>query len=147
MMYKKVGTVSHKEMMNYLDVLSRAEWRESVADDRHYLQASVTEPLLGFPDYVGAFFVMLPAEVGMLHRHADNDLQRKVAIESFNVVITNNEDCISGWYETAILGEKLRWTILEQGKVYLTDRTVDHQSWNYGESDRVHLIVEMPLDR
>ena len=143
-MYTEIRTMPDNEREYYETLAEKATWLDSIADDRHYMQYPIPKdtPLPGFPGYLNAFLVMLPAKIGKLHRHADRDLQRPCPYVSYNAVITNHDQCISGWYPGN--GAVLEEVVLEQGKVYLTDRLIDHQSWNYGETDRIHLVVEMP---
>lgn len=141
-MYSYIRTMPEYERAYYREMAKRCEWRAATGKDRYYMQCSIKEPLIGFPGYLNAFFVKLPARVGKLYRHSDSDLQRPCTYVSYNVVVQNNPRCISSWWDP-VSGEEMS-VVLEEGKVYLTDRTVEHQSWNRGDDDRIHLIVEMP---
>jgi hypothetical protein len=142
-MYTKTRATTKAEMAQFHDLLDRAVWEDTFTEDRHWSKSAVVEPLVGFSNYLNAFFIKLPARIGHLHRHHDRDLQRPVPYESYNVVVQSNPLAISGWYhgdESVLLCS----TVLQEGHVYLTDRDIMHESWNRGDADRIHLLVEMP---
>ena len=75
-----------------------------------------------------AFFLKIPPG-GKVHKHVDKPSTRYI------IPVTTNPKCVS-W----VAGEAYH---LEVGKVYHVDTTQEHESTNDGETDRVHLLVDV----
>lgn len=80
-----------------------------------------------------AFFLRLrPGE--KLHRHTDAG-----DCDSYHVVIATNPGCLNWWKDDD--GEHS--IHMEQGCMYRVNRTLEHWAANDGETDRIHLIIEL----
>ena len=134
-MYREIRSVLKPELQEYKEILKDAKWEDHFHEDMHYQSANVTVPLTEFPDNRGAFFVGLPAKIGVLHRHSDTHPN------SYMIPIKTNKKRLSWWYPEGEDGES---TCLKVGKVYSIDRTIEHEAFNTGRTSSIHLVVKMP---
>ncbi len=80
-----------------------------------------------------AFFLHLKAG-GSIHRHTDEFIKGS----THHLVWTTNTQCENWWMED---GQE-RVCHMEAGKRYLVERAPLHWSFNHGDTDRIHLLVE-----
>jgi hypothetical protein len=82
-----------------------------------------------------AFFLKLePSD--FIHRHVDEPHPWN----SYHIVLLTNDDCINSMYDED--GTEHRFN-LEPGGIYYVERTTEHGSVNNGDSERLHLLMEV----
>lgn len=139
MTYERVGSVDDVTIDLLADWLSEAEWKHWNEAPRDYFTWHVTpedvvEILPIFHEPMQQFFIRL-APGGQVHKHVD---RRKG--HTFHIPVYTNDRCEC--YHHTEYGTITNH--LEVGGIYSVDRTVMHSSRNMGETDRVHLLVEVP---
>lgn len=129
-MYREIGSAS-KETIKYLkSVLKDAIWKDVIGPDDNFKTYWHDVVIEEFPEHDGAFFLMIPPG-GRVHRHKD-----VIGIKrTFHIPVETNNDCES-W-----IGDK-NYT-LDVGKIYEVDREIEHESFNFGETNRTHLLIEI----
>jgi hypothetical protein len=113
-MYKETGRIPKNVIVDLKKLLDSKEWRWEW-------------PIENWEQIV---FMRLPAHTGKLYRHYDEGFGYTIPIET-------NEDCVSLSYENDAETEHY----LEVGKIYLTDRSIEHEAFNSGKTDRTYLLV------
>ena len=73
---------------------------------------------------------------GYIHRHKDGN---EAYWRSFHVVLRTNDQCISSMYDDD--GE--HQFHLEAGSIWEIDRVCEHGSTNSGDTERLHLLMEV----
>jgi len=137
-MYSEIGQVSETTVSELRTILSRATWEEHISDVTCH-QASICKKEVQDVDEIverwpvntwdQLLFLRLKSG-GKLYRHADNGY-------GFHIPVETNDDVVSLSYENGCCKEYH----LEVGKIYHTDRSIEHESFNKGDTDRTHLIV------
>ncbi len=141
-MYTEVGTVSQSTISELRNILLEMtwwkRWEHHVSEVTDHQAAPCDEPLIAVSEIADRWpvdtwrnlsFLRLKPE-GKLYRHHDDGF-------GFLVPVETNEHCISLSYENGVRKEQH----LEVGKIYSVDRSIEHESFNNGETDRTHLIV------
>lgn len=129
-MYKKTGNVS-RETINYLKhILKQAKWKDVIGPKDDFKTWFYNVEIKEFPIYKRAFFLMIPPD-GKVHRHKDTPRPEK----SYHIPVETNRECQNNMYP----GGNFH---LEVGSIYLVDRQVEHESFNHGKTNRIHLLVE-----
>lgn len=137
-MYQKIGTVSNRTVCQLLDILIDAKWEVHNSEDTSH-QASVCVKQLESVDEIVArwpidtWYQMMFMRLGpgcKLYRHHDEGW-------GFHIPIETNKDAVSLSYENGISKDQR----LEVGEIYCVDRSIEHESINYGKTNRTHLIV------
>jgi hypothetical protein len=80
-------------------------------------------------------FIKLPPG-GFIPRHSDNG-GRHEGISVYHAVLKTNEDCISVSYVEPV--QKIHLPI---NTLWLFDTWPEHESFNNGNTDRVHLVID-----
>jgi hypothetical protein len=137
-MYTEVGTVDDETIVILEELLEEAEWHHWDQDkDYHTFHIKPDDvdeiiPVLA-PCFQQFFIKMEPG--GYVHRHVD---ARKGV--TYHVPVSTNKDCYCFMFPE---NEPAHGYHLEVGKIYEVDRDVPHSSQNNGDSDRIHLLVEV----
>ena len=137
-MYEAIGEVTAATVSELKDFLSDAKWEEHISDATHHHAANGTELVKSVDGITSiwpvtswkalTFFRLVPG--GKLYRHHDSGY-------GFHIPVETNNDCISMTYGNDVRKEQH----LEVGTIYRIDRSLDHESFNNGETNRTHLIV------
>lgn len=143
MMYQEIGHISQDAVLQLRDILSDAKWEEHISDVTSHQAAPCSEQLQAVDEIVDRwpintwhqllFLRLKPG--GKLYRHADEGF-------GFHIPVETNKDAVSVSYENGISKEKH----LEVGKIYHVDRSLEHESFNNGDTDRTHLIILLNND-
>lgn len=142
MAYKLIGTLQEVDRCSLLDAVSSMAWKQKGAAGletnyqsignipRNLLMVDSLTVLFGARRWLNCFAVKL-APGGELHPHTHVE-HRKT---KYLVVLQTNEKAISrnGEWEG----------VLEQGGVYEMESGLEHSASNHGDSDRIHLILEI----
>ncbi len=137
-MYTEVGKISKTTIEDLKKCLIDAPWEIHVSDvTEHHAFGCMdrVKKVKGIVDrwpidnWEQIIFLRLPAG-GKLYRHADEGF-------GYHIPIETNKDCVSLSYANGIKKEEH----LGLGKIYLTDRSIEHESSNNGKTDRTHMIV------
>lgn len=124
-----IGHVADSELARLSVLAESVPWKG--ARGRDYQTADITEQY-GWTCR-RAFFVKIPAG-GKMHRHSDvGDCVTE------HVVLETNDGCLNFWAD--LDGEHS--VHMERGCRYEVERLLEHWAENNGETDRIHLIVEM----
>jgi len=137
-MYTEIGEVSDATVSELKNILLEAtRWEHHVSEVTDHKAFVCKDQLQEVNEIVGLwpvetwassiFLRLTPG--GKLYRHADEGF-------GFHIPVETNEDCVSLSYED---GKKEHH--LEVGKVYHVNRSIEHESFNNGDTDRTHLIV------
>ena len=73
---------------------------------------------------------------GFIPRHSDNG-GRKESVNTYHAVIQTNDDCINISY--ADIHQRIH---LPKDTLWLFDTWPEHESFNFGSTDRIHLVIE-----
>ena len=129
-MYTKIGKVSDRTL-NYLSYVSmNAQWKDVIGPEDNFKTWFYNVKIKEFPEYEKAFFLMIPAG-GRVHKHTDTARPE----ETYHIPIKTNDKCINIMYPGGDFH-------LEVGNIYHVDRQIEHESFNNGKTDRIHLLVE-----
>lgn len=105
--------------------LGDARWRHKLGPETDYYVWDVSDR---FPSKARAFFLRI-APGGKVHRHVDT-----CRTTTTHYCVESNEHAVMVFGD-----EEIR---LKPGESRVVDRTVEHYSYNDGETDRIHLLVE-----
>jgi len=138
-MYTEIGEVSETtiaELKTILDGVPR--WEEHISDVTDHQAAICLEPckaVAGLTEFWPAdtwqqllFLRLGPG--GKLYRHADDGF-------GFHIPVETNDGAVSVTYPNGNRYEQH----LEVGNIYSVDRSIEHESFNDGDSNRTHLII------
>ncbi len=140
-MYKESRRISKATIAELKKLLASKEWRweQHINDVTNHRAVACMEEIKGIKCIVKIWpidtweqivWMRLPAVSGKLYRHHDEGFGYTIPIET-------NNDCVSLSYRDDTKKEDH----LEVGKVYFTDRSIEHESFNRGKTDRTHLLV------
>ncbi len=137
-MYVEIGKVSDATISQLKNMVDNATWEHHVSDVTDH-QAAVCKKQVQAVDEITArwpvdtwqqlLFLRLRPN-GKLYRHADEGF-------GFNIPVETNDYSVSLTYPSGISKAQH----LEVGTIYRVDRSIEHESYNTGETDRTHLIV------
>lgn len=127
MFAQAVGRLSHDEMLMLSVLAHEVRWKSY--PDRAYRTAEVTE---FWEPCQRSFFVLLPPKCSIT-RHTDS-----VPGITHHLVLQTNPGCLNWWMED---GQEKNCH-MEQGARYIVQRDPVHWATNYGDTDRIHLLVE-----
>jgi len=142
-MYNEIGQVSKTTVNQLKKLLKNVQWEKHISDITDHHASSCAEQIKkikGITDiwpadtFDKATFLRLPPG-GNVYRHCDTGVGYTIPIET-------NGDCVSMSYEQ----DKKKQTHLNVGKIYYTDRSVEHESVNNGKTNRTHLLVILKGD-
>lgn len=133
-MYEKVGEIS-KECQAELLVLPPLNTHGAIdgpcfyqTTDHFVLEADL--PLPARESWLTAFYVVIPPN-GHLHPHSHGDAHK---ILRWHIVLQTNAAC-----ECWNAGKPY---FLEELGIYSMEPDHEHEAWNRGETERIHLILE-----
>ena len=142
-MYQEIGKVSEATISDLRGILNAATWEEHISDVTDHQAAPCTEQVQAVDEIAGIwpidtwhhmlFLKLRPG--GKLYRHADDGF-------GFLIPVETNEDAVSLSYQNGARHEHH----LEIGRIYHVDRSIEHESFNNGETNRTHLIVLLKGD-
>ena len=139
--YKEVGKRGEGELHELKLLLTVAEWKTVKGEDVlfHTWHPELDqlpvwlEKLWPRDQWYNAFFLNIPPG-GHLHRHADT----KKHFNTYHIPLSTNDQAESWMYDPdPILFH------LEKGLIYAVNRDVEHESMNRGDSERIHLLMEI----
>ncbi len=137
-MYKEIGKISKITIEDLKKCLKDAPWEIHINDVTDHHAFGCMELVKGVKGIVDRWpidtweqiiFLRLPPG-GKLYRHHDEGF-------GYHIPVETNKSCLSLSYVNGTKTEDR----LELGTIYLTDRSVEHESFNNGKTDRTHLIV------
>ncbi len=138
-MYKEIGQVTDETVSQLRGMLGKLKWEKHVSKVTLHEAAPCNKQAKKVDEIVACwpvdtwhqllFLRLRPG--GKLYRHHDSEGY------GFHIPVETNEDCVSLTYENDIPEEQH----LDLGKIYLVDRSIEHESFNRGDTDRTHLIV------
>ena len=105
--------------------LKEATWKHKKGPETDYFVWDVSER---FPSKARAFFLRI-APGGEVHPHVDT-----CRTTTTHYCIESNDRAVMVFGD-----EEIR---LKPGESRAVDRTVEHYSYNHGDTDRIHLLVE-----
>ena len=137
-MYEEIGRVSEATVLQLKSILDDVKW-ECHASDVTKHEAAICKEQVKAVDEITTiwpvdswkqliFLRLVPK--GKLYRHHDEGF-------GFHIPIETNAEAVSLTYPDGIRQAQH----LETGKIYRIDRSIEHESFNAGETDRTHLIV------
>ena len=138
-MYEEIGAVSEQTISQLRDILDGdLRWESHISDiTNHQAVACLTEmkTVEGITDrwpidtWDGLTLMRLPPG-GKLYRHRDEGY-------GYHIPIETNWQCVCSTYENGLPLHQH----LDVGKLYRVDRSIEHEAFNNGKSNRTHLIV------
>ena len=131
MMYKKTNTASKKTIDYLNDVIADAKWKNVIGPNDNFKTWFHDVEIAEFPDYKQAFFLLIPPG-GMIHRHEDTPKR----IKTYHIPIKTNKKCVNIMHPGGGFH-------LEVGNIYQVNRQIEHESFNRGKTNRIHLLVEI----
>lgn len=141
MSYELVNKVSKDTVKDVKKVLRKAVWEDIIGPIQDYKTWHGLNDVLGdiqgltelwpLEKWKQTFFLKIPPG-GNVNRHSDAE---KYCL-SYNIPITTNNEC-----ESIMYGPDKIVSHLEVGGVYSINRNLEHESFNKGKTDRVHLII------
>ncbi len=137
-MYTEIGQVSEVTVSELRDMLGSIRWEVVISKVTHHQAAPCGEQLKTVREIVDRWSIdtwnvpifLRLGPGGNLYRHSDEGF-------GYHVPVETNERAVSVIYANGIKKEQH----LEVGKVYSIDRSIEHESFNNGETDRTHLIM------
>ncbi len=137
-MYNEIADISAVTIAQLKGIVIEVPWEVHVSDVTAHEAAPCDHPLQSVPEIVDrwpidtwqnlSFLRLRPG--GKLYRHADSGF-------GFHIPVETNDDAVSLTYPDGI---EMRQH-LEVGKLYRVERSIEHESFNDGNTDRTHLIV------
>ena len=126
-MYKYSHTISDYDLINLLSDADDAKWKINKGPEVDYCTAEFGE---------NGRFIKIPAG-GWIKRHSDNGGRPK-GTRVFHTVISTNDKCLNISY-----GKQTQKIHMEVGTVWEFDTLPEHESYNHGKTDRIHLVVDV----
>ena len=123
MMYEKIGEISEERRLELLEYIKERPWNHICGRLTDYWSQTVDGNVM---------FVMLKPG-GYVHKHNDA-LPHKI-----HTVLETNDMCIN-----RSDGSDYK---LELRGVYQMDASLDHESFNFGNTDRIHMVETIEKDR
>jgi oxalate decarboxylase/phosphoglucose isomerase-like protein (cupin superfamily) len=105
--------------------LKDATWKHKKGPGTDYYTWDVSDR---FPGKARAFFLKL-SPGGMLHPHVDT-----CRTKTTHYCVESNDQCVMVFGD-----EEIR---LKVGESRVVNRQLEHYSYNHGDTDRIHLLVE-----
>jgi aspartyl/asparaginyl beta-hydroxylase (cupin superfamily) len=144
--YFKIGEISQETRAEII-VICRGldhDWQPSVGEKRNYTAnmegkaalQKITELTDRWPVDIwqSAFFLNIPPG-GQVHKHVDE----AHPWNTYHIVLLTNDQCINRVWE----GEREHDFRLQPNGIYRIDRSIPHESFNHGETERIHLLMEV----
>ncbi len=137
-MYTAIGEVSKSTVTELRELLNDTKWEHHVNESTDHQASACMDQLQDIDEITNrwpvdtwhqALFLRLGPS-GRLYRHSDTGF-------GFHIPIETNDDVVSLAFENDAPKEYR----LEVGKIYHTDRTIEHESFNRGTTNRTHLIM------
>ena len=125
-MYNRLGTVTDSCVDALLSIAENAQWKINKGPDVDYETAH----------FGSRKFIKIPPG-GWIKRHSDNG-GRPDGTRVIHVVLSTNSQCINHSY--ASTEQKIH---LEQNGIYMFDTWPEHESFNLGDTDRIHLVMDV----
>jgi len=137
-MYREIGEVSETTISELLSVISDVKWECHINDVTDHQAGICKEQLQSVDEIVDRWPIdtwhqMLFLRLGpggKLYRHHDDG-------NGFHIPVETNDGAVSLMYPNG--GKTVQH--LDVGKIYSVDRSIEHESFNNGDTDRTHLIV------
>lgn len=146
--YERIGEVDEFTVAFARDICGYADWQIIQGDGVNYRAWTGAEAYLEHVEgllalwprhrWKTAWYVVLPARTGHLQRHSDGDKH----YQTYHLPLTTNPGAVCRMYEDGIP----RDYHLQVGGVYRIDRAIEHESFNTGDTDRVHLLIDVLPD-
>ncbi|MCZ6775263.1 MAG: aspartyl/asparaginyl beta-hydroxylase domain-containing protein [Ignavibacteria bacterium] len=142
-MYEEIGQVSEATISQLRTILSESTWEEHISDVTDHQAApcnvqvqAVDEIVVRWPvDTWHQLLLLRLKPGGKLYRHADEGY-------GFHIPVETNRRAVCSTYENDFAVDQN----LQVGKIYRVDRSIEHEAFNNGRTDRTHLIVILKGD-
>lgn len=125
-MYKRIGVISEEEASFLLEAAELSSWKINKGPDVDY----ATAPF--FTDK----FIKIPAG-GWIKRHSDNG-GKPEGTKTIHVVLSTNDKCINISY-----AEETQEIHMPKNSIWEFDTWPEHESLNNGDTDRIHLVMDI----
>tara|TARA_R110002126_G_scaffold48119_3_gene134281 strand:+ start:438 stop:821 length:384 start_codon:yes stop_codon:yes gene_type:complete len=126
-MYKYSHTISGDDLSNLLSDANKATWKINKGPEVDYCTAQ-------FGGH-GKLIKIPPG--GWIKRHSDNG-GRPAGTRVFHTVISTNDQCLNISYVDET--QKIHMPV---GTVWEFDTLPEHESYNNGKTDRIHLVMDV----
>ena len=142
-MYKQIGEVSNKTVSSLLALSQLLDWKINKGLEVDY------KTIQGFEDRLkdihlpwdqekikSARFICIPSG-GNIKRHSDNT--KPDGWKIYHIPLSTNDHCINLVYKD---GETKEFH-LPVGTLWEFDAWPEHESFNLGKTDRIHLVINI----
>lgn len=137
-MYQEVGQVTPVTISELRSILSNVKWEVHVSDVTSHQAAICIEQVKDVDGIVALWPINTWQQLlflrlgpgGKLYRHHDDGY-------GFHIPVETNEHAACSTFEDGVEVNQH----LEVGKIYGVDRSIEHESFNKGNTDRTHLII------
>ena len=146
-MYKPYSHISEKTKNDLLKVANSIDWKINKGPEVDYKTYSdVISKIKGIKlpwlevFWYKAMFICIPSG-GLIKRHSDGfsiDRDCKGPHTKYHIALQTNDKCIN--YSWGDIEQKIH---LEENSVYSFDALPEHASFNYGDTDRIHLVIDI----
>jgi len=126
-MYKYSHSITEEEGGELLSIALNANWKINKGPEVDYCTAQYNEH---------GRFIKIPAG-GRIKRHSDNG-GRPDGTKVFHTVLSTNEKCLNISY-----GRETQEIHMPVGTVWEFDTLPEHESFNNGDTDRIHLVMDV----
>jgi len=144
-MYKQVGSVSRETCNQLFDLCQTLEWKVNKGPEVDYKTIQGFEdklPELPWPkDKIkSAMFICIPAG-GNIKRHSDNSPCKDEigSWKTYHIPLTTNDHCTNLVYT----GNQAQEFHLPVGTLWEFDTWPEHESFNLGKTNRIHLVINV----
>ena len=137
-MYTEIGKVSEATIAELKTILTEISWEEHISEVTDHHAASCIDQVKSVAGIVEqwpvdtwaalTFLRLTPG--GKLYRHHDDGF-------GYHVPVETNPAVVSLSFENGVR----KAHHLEVGKIYSVDRSIEHESFNDGDTNRTHLII------
>lgn len=126
-MYKYSHKITAAEVSELLSIALNSKWEINKGPEVDYSTAQYGE---------NAKFIKIPAK-GWIKRHSDNG-GRPEGTKTFHTVLCTNDQCLNISY-----GKETQKIHMPVGTVWEFDTWPEHESFNNGNTDRIHLVTDV----
>lgn len=147
--YEPIGKISSHAVEELLGIMDQANWQKSAGKKTDYLAWTAAREAVNCIDAAAfkeltdlwpedrwnePWFVKVPPH-GYLHRHSDGGTKTV----RHHIPISTNPQCTSFLHDD----EGDHEFHLTVGTVYQIDYSIEHSAVNEGETDRIHMIIDI----
>jgi len=139
-MYTEIGSVSAETLSALKALLPQMKW-QTFGRDEMFIQMSggCVELAQEIPELSGRFTEEWKQASFIKLRPGDHLLRHADTGYGYHIPIETSPEALSLSY---VDGERIEHH-LDVGKIYHTDRSIEHESFNAGSIDRTHFLLEL----